>query len=216
MPKNGTFNLHASLLPQYRGAAPINWSIINGEITTGVTTFFIDQKIDTGAIIAQTTTPIGKEDTAGNLHDTLMELGALLVAETLLMIENKNITTALQVENTKLKDAPKIFKEDCQINWNLKGVEINNFIRGMSPYPTAWTTLFNQEQTIVVKVIGAFFERMPHNFKIGLVIKSKKELKVAIQDGYIHFTKIQLSGKRVMEIQEVLNGLHLQENAYIL
>ena len=216
MPKNGTFNLHASLLPQYRGAAPINWSIINGEITTGVTTFFIDQKIDTGAIIAQTTTPIGKEDTAGNLHDTLMELGALLVAETLLMIENKNITTALQVENKKLKDAPKIFKEDCQINWNLKGVEINNFIRGMSPYPTAWTTLFNQEQTIVVKVIGAFFERMPHNFKIGLVIKSKKELKVAIQDGYIHFTKIQLSGKRVMEIQEVLNGLHLQENAYIL
>jgi methionyl-tRNA formyltransferase len=216
MPKKGTFNLHASLLPQYRGAAPINWSIINGETSTGVTTFFIDQKIDTGAIIAQTITPIGKEDTAGDLHDTLMVSGARLVVATLLMIENKKPTTTLQVENTTLRDAPKIYKDDCQINWNLNGSDIYNFIRGMSPHPTAWTTLFNQEQTIVIKVIGAFFEKTNHHFNIGLIIKSKKEFKVATHDGYIHFTKIQLPGKRVMEIYEVLNGFHLKENAYIL
>ena len=216
IPAKGTFNLHASLLPQYRGAAPINWAIINGEKTTGVTTFFIDEKIDTGAVIDQKAISIEESDTAGSLHDKLMTLGADLVAKTLLDIEKGSIDPKSQANEGKLKEAPKIFKEDCRINWSQDGKDIENFIKGMSPYPTAWTHLNQERETVILKIFEATFIKMSHNSKIGSIIKSKKELKIAVKDGFIVLLKIQLPGKRAMNILEVLNGLQLKENAYIL
>jgi methionyl-tRNA formyltransferase len=216
IPDKGTFNLHASLLPQYRGAAPINWAIINGEKTTGVTTFFIDEKIDTGAVIDQKAISIEESDTAGSLHDKLMTLGADLVAKTLLDIEKGSIDPKSQANEGKLKEAPKIFKEDCRINWSQDGKDIENFIKGMSPYPTAWTHLNQERETVILKIFEATFIKMSHNSKIGSIIKSKKELKIAVRDGFIVLLKIQLPGKRAMNILEVLNGLQLKENAYIL
>lgn len=216
IPAKGTFNLHASLLPQYRGAAPINWAIINGEKTTGVTTFFIDEKIDTGAVIDQKAISITESDTAGSLHDKLMTLGADLVIKTLLNIEKGTIDPKSQENEGTLKEAPKIFKEDCRINWSQDGKDIENFIKGMSPYPTAWTQLNQERETVILKVFEATFIKMSHNSKIGSIIKSKKELKIAVRDGFIVLLKIQLPGKRAMNILEVLNGLQLKENAYIL
>lgn len=216
IPAKGTFNLHASLLPQYRGAAPINWAIINGEKTTGATTFFIDEKIDTGAVIDQMAISIAESDTAGSLHDKLMILGADLVQKTLTDIENGTINPKSQVNDGLLKEAPKIFKEDCRIDWTKDGKEIENFIKGMSPYPTAWTHLNQDSETVVLKVFEATFIKMIHDSKIGSIIKSKKELKIAVKDGFIVLLKIQLPGKRAMNILEVLNGLQLKENAYIL
>jgi methionyl-tRNA formyltransferase len=216
IPAKGTFNLHASLLPQYRGAAPINWAIINGEKTTGVTTFFIDEKIDTGAVIDQKAISIEESDTAGSLHDKLMTLGADLVAKTLLDIEKGSIDPKSQANEGKLKEAPKIFKEDCRINWSQDGKDIENFIKGMSPYPTAWTHLNQERETVILKIFEATFIKMSHDSKIGSIIKSKKELKIAVRDGFIVLLKIQLPGKRAMNILEVLNGLQLKENAYIL
>ncbi len=216
MPPLGTYNLHASLLPQYRGAAPINWAIINGEKTTGVTTFFIDEKIDTGAVIDQKAISITESDTAGSLHDKLMTLGADLVAKTLLDIEKGTIDPKSQANEGTLKEAPKIFKEDCRINWSQDGKDIENFIKGMSPYPTAWTHLNQERETVILKIFEATFIKMSHNSKIGSIIKSKKELKIAVRDGFIVLLKIQLPGKRAMNILEVLNGLQLKENAYIL
>ena len=216
IPAKGTFNLHASLLPQYRGAAPINWAIINGEKTTGVTTFFIDEKIDTGAVIDQKAISIEESDTAGSLHDKLMTLGADLVAKTLLDIEKGTIDPKSQANESTLKEAPKIFKEDCRINWSQDGKDIENFIKGMSPYPTAWTQLNQERETVILKVFEATFIKMSHDSKIGSIIKSKKELKIAVRDGFIVLLKIQLPGKRAMNILEVLNGLQLKENAYIL
>ena len=139
MPELGTFNLHASLLPQYRGAAPINWAIINGEKETGVTTFFLQHKIDTGDIIAQEKVSIGENETAGELHDKLMDIGSKLVLKTVQQIENRTVTTQPQKENQELKEAFKIFKPFCKIDWSKPINEIHNHIRGLSPYPTAWT-----------------------------------------------------------------------------
>lgn len=215
MPPHGTFNLHASLLPQYRGAAPINWAIINGELTTGVTTFFIDHKIDTGEIIACKSIRILPTENAGSLHDKLMELGAALVLETLGLLLKGEIKTKKQTTNSVLKEAPKIFKEDCKINWNLPGKDIYNFIRGMSPYPTAWTTLFNKGMPLVLKIYETRFEEISHSYKIGFILKSKKELKIAVVTGFIHLLKIQLPGKRIMPVQALLNGFHLEKNAYL-
>ena len=216
IPAKGTFNLHASLLPQYRGAAPINWAIINGEKTTGVTTFFIDEKIDTGAVIDQMAISIAESDNAGSLHDRLMTLGADLVVKTLLDIEKETIAPKSQANEGALKEAPKIFKEDCRIDWSQDGKDIVNFIKGMSPYPTAWTHLNQERETVILKIFEATFIKMSHNSKIGSIIKSKKELKIAVRDGFIVLLKIQLPGKRAMNILEVLNGLQLKENAYIL
>ena len=216
IPAKGTFNLHASLLPQYRGAAPINWAIINGEKTTGVTTFFIDEKIDTGAVIDQMAISIAESDNAGSLHDRLMTLGADLVVKTLLDIEKGTIAPKSQANEGALKEAPKIFKEDCRIDWSQDGKYIENFIKGMSPYPTAWTQLNQEPETVILKVFEATFIKMSHDSKIGSIIKSKKELKIAVRDGFIVLLKIQLPGKRAMNILEVLNGLQLKENAYIL
>ncbi|MGO4921218.1 methionyl-tRNA formyltransferase [Maribacter spongiicola] len=212
MPKYGTFNLHASLLPQYRGAAPINWAIINGETKTGVTTFFIDEKIDTGAIIMQDETSIKKTDNAEDLHDRLMHLGAKTVIKTVARIQEGNFETTKQL-NSDLKVAHKLFKETCEIDWRKSKEDIYNFIRGLSPYPAAWTTLINGDQTIITKIYKANVEDEKHKLTTGTLIFTKKEMKVAVQGGYINLDEIQLQGKKRMLVRDLLNGLNLEKNA---
>jgi methionyl-tRNA formyltransferase len=215
MPEHGTFNLHASLLPQYRGAAPINWAIINGETETGVTTFFIDDKIDTGSIILQKKENILPEDNAGSLHDRLMELGAELVVETCNQIAAGTVDGLPQKEINNLKPAHKIHKETCRVDWEAPLEEIHNLIRGLSPYPAAWTHLVNHGKEEPIKVYGTRIETGEHNLKPGELIVDKKSLKVAGKGGYLQILELQLPGKRKMKISEVLNGLNLDENAHL-
>ena len=215
MPKLGTFNLHASLLPQYRGAAPINWAIINGEKKTGVTTFFIDDKIDTGAILLQKNVSISEEDTAGTLHDRLMHVGADLVLETIHKLESNAIKSSRQQEDKPLKEAYKLHKATCEIDWNQDIASIYNFIRGLSPYPTAWTTIYNGEDELFLKVYSAEKDLEQHQLKVGTIAVTKNELKIAVKGGYINLLEIQLPGKRKMTTKEVLNGLKLSKNAYV-
>ena len=213
MPKYGTFNLHASLLPQYRGAAPINWAIINGETKTGVTTFFIDEKIDTGAIILQDETSIEKTDNAEDLHDRLMNLGAKTVLKTVERIQNGNFKTTEQPNLDDLKLAYKIHRETCEIDWNKSIEDIYNFIRGLSPYPAAWTTLENSDSKIITKIYKANMQLEQHDLENGTLIFNKKEMKVAVKEGYLNLEEIQLQGKKRMLVKDVLNGLNLEENA---
>jgi len=216
MPEYGTFNLHASLLPDYRGAAPINWAIINGEKKTGVTTFFIDEKIDTGELILQEATEIKPEDTAGDLHDKLMALGAELVLKTVSLIENNQVVTQKQPLDSKFKTADKINKEICKINWEESAEKIYNHIRGLSPFPGAWTILNNNEELIVIKIFKAKWQKEVHNSKPGTIHFTKKELKVASPGGYVYLTELQLPGKRKMAVIDVLNGLKIKESAYMI
>jgi len=216
MPEYGTFNLHASLLPDYRGAAPINWAIINGEKKTGVTTFFIDEKIDTGELILQEATEIKPEDTAGDLHDKLMALGAELVLKTVSLIENNQVVTQKQPLDSKFKTADKINKEICKINWEESAEKIYNHIRGLSPFPAAWTILNNNEELIVIKIYKAKWQKEEHNSKPGTIHFTKKELKVASPGGYVYLTELQLPGKRKMAVIDVLNGLKIKESAYMI
>lgn len=213
MPALGTFNLHASLLPQYRGAAPINWAIINGEEKTGVTTFFIDEKIDTGAIIDQIETNISPEETAGTLHDKLMNLGATLVIKTLDKIASGNVTTTIQAENTALKTAYKLNKENCKIDWQKPIRDIHNHIRGLNPYPAAWAMFEDNQHSWNVKIYDTqmIFENPTH--PIGKIITSKNTLKVACRDGYLQLDTLQFPGKRKMKAAEILNGLQLSDTA---
>ncbi|TLP79592.1 methionyl-tRNA formyltransferase [Maribacter sp. ACAM166] len=213
MPQYGTFNLHASLLPQYRGAAPINWALINGETKTGVTTFFIDEKIDTGAIILQDEAIIEKTDNVEDLHDRLMHLGAETVNRTVERIQNENFETTKQANEVTLKAAHKIDRETCEIDWNKPLNEIYNFIRGLSPYPAAWTTLFNADQKIVTKIYKASLLPEQHKLPNGLLVFTKKDLKIAVQGGYLNLEEIQLQGKKRMLVKDVLNGLNLDKNA---
>src|SRR5690554_2416896 len=215
MPEFGTFNLHASLLPQYRGAAPINWAIINGETKTGATTFYIDEKIDTGAIIASKEISIGHRETAGSLHDKLMELGGKLVLETLELIEQDVAEPKPQPAAQDLKEAPKLTSENTRIDWRKTGKEIDAFIRGLTPYPTAWTILHNGTENLNIKIYAAHFEVATHNLEQGKLISSKKELKVACSDGYIFIDEIQLPGKRRMDISSLLNGYTVEDNANV-
>lgn len=215
LPKHGTFNLHASLLPEYRGAAPINWAIINGEKKTGVSTFFIDEKIDTGQIILQEEVEIRKNETAGELHDKLMVLGSSLVVKTIKLIENNKIRTKKQPEKEE-KAAPKIFKDTCKINWQVSRKKIYNKIRGLSPYPTAWTTLYNGEAKIELKIYKVRKEKETHYLETGTVMGTKKELKIAVKKGFIIIDELQVSGKRKMSTQDLLNGFILHENATVL
>ncbi|WP_420399379.1 methionyl-tRNA formyltransferase [Flagellimonas sp.] len=215
MPEHGTFNLHASLLPQYRGAAPINWAIINGETETGVTTFFIDDKIDTGSIILQKTAPIYPEDDAGALHDRLMDLGAGLVVETCKQIEDGTVTSIPQKDATDIKSAHKIHRNTCQINWDHSLQDIHNHIRGLSPYPAAWCYLMNHGKEEPIKIFKTRMEVVNHDHPTGKLILEKRTLKVAASGGYLHLLEVQLPGKRRMKIDEVLNGLNLVENAHL-
>jgi len=213
MPKLGTFNLHASLLPNYRGAAPINWAIINGENKTGVTTFFIDDKIDTGAMILSKETMIGSEESAGALHDRLMNLGSEAVTETLMLIESGNVTTTVQVDNVDIKTAYKLNKDNCKIDWHKSAAEIHNLIRGLSPYPAAWCFFKDNGEEWNVKLYEAKVILESHAFAVGQIITTKKEIKVAVKDGFIQILSLQLPGKKKMASHELLNGVSFSEKA---
>ncbi|SDS14548.1 methionyl-tRNA formyltransferase [Formosa sp. Hel1_31_208] len=217
MPKYGTFNLHASLLPNYRGAAPIHWAIINGETKTGVTTFFIDEKIDTGAMILQEEVSIEGNDTVGKLHDKLMTVGSDLVLKTVEQIQSGIINTTLQPKNTSdLKTAHKLNKENCKIDWHLELEDIYNKIRGLNPFPSAWCYLLNGEDKLSVKLFDVVKEYDSHTLEQGLLIISKNELKVAVTGGYIQIKEIQLPGKRKMDVKSLLNGYDFSVNAKML
>ena len=215
MPSLGTFNLHASLLPNYRGAAPINWAIINGETKTGVTTFFIDDKIDTGAMILNSEIAIEPEETAGQLHDRLMNLGSTTVIDTLKIIENGNVTTTIQEDNDDIKTAYKLNKENCKIDWTKSGKEINNLIRGLSPYPASWCFLKDQNEELNIKIYEAKLVSESHSYEVGKIISSKKEIKIAIKDGFIQLLSLQFPGKKRMLASELLNGVSFSEAAKV-
>jgi methionyl-tRNA formyltransferase len=216
MPKLGTFNLHASLLPQYRGAAPINWAIINGEESTGVTTFFIDEKIDTGAMILRAETAIGSQESAGELHDRLMELGKDTVVKTLTLIERGDVQTVIQPMDGDIKTAYKLNKENCKIDWNKPGKDIYNLVRGLSPYPAAWSIIKDNDEEWNVKIYETTFIEESHSLDAGMVIADKKEIKVAVNNGFIKIVSLQMPGRRKMSTNELLNGMVFTENAIAL
>lgn len=213
MPEYGTFNLHASLLPDYRGAAPINWAIINGERKTGVTTFFIDEKIDTGAIILKSETEIGPGENAGQLHDRLMKLGSNLVIETLKAIESGTATTQDQKEAEVIKTAHKLNKDNCKIDWNKDMNAIHNHIRGLSPYPAAWCLVQDGTHEWNVKIFEAEIIAESHSLRTGKIVITKKELKVAVNGGYIEIKSLQFPGKKRMTAAELLNGITFSHDA---
>ncbi len=205
MPRLGTFNLHASLLPDYRGAAPINWAIINGENKTGVTTFFINEDIDTGAIIKQEVTNIPEDATAGDLHDILMELGSRTVVETINMIEQENVHPKIQKQGN-FNPAPKLNKENCKIKWNNSVKKVYDHVRGLSPYPGAWTTLENNGQQTEIKIYKGAMIPEKHQLLPGSILASKKNLRVAVANGFLEITDLKMAGKRRMDAISLLNG----------
>lgn len=215
LPKYGTFNLHASYLPQYRGAAPINWALVNGETETGVSTFFIDEKIDTGKMIIQEKVPIDGNDNAGTLHDKLMDIGAGLVIKTLALMEEGPVETIAQEDHGMLKGAPKLTKENTKIDWGQSSKSIYDHIRGFSPYPGAWSFLCHGGEELRCKILRAEMIVEQHESAIGTLYKEGKTLKVAVKDGFISLQEIQLPGKRNMPVKELLNGFIVKENAYM-
>ena len=215
MPKLGTFNLHAALLPQYRGAAPINWAVINGETMTGVTTFFIDKDIDTGRIMLQREVPITDSDNCGTIHDKLMVTGSALVVETvdrLIANDMKPIEQESLIKpGTVLKHAPKIFKEDCRLDFNKDAATIRNLIRGLSPYPAAFTTIKVKGKEMSLKVFAADVEITEKHPATGtLETDNKNFLKFSCQNGWLYLTDVQLEGKKRMKIVEFLRGINLE------
>lgn len=213
MPKFGTFNLHASLLPDYRGAAPINWAIINGDKKTGVTTFFIDDKIDTGAMILSKEINIEPTENAGSLHDRLMHLGCETVIETLDLIENQKATTTIQNDSYEQKTANKLNKDNCKIDWNQSGESIYNLIRGLSPYPSSWFMLHDGEKEMNVKVYDAKWIEETHDMEVGKLIADKSTLKIAVDNGFIQLLELQLPGKKKMSAKDILNGTTFSADA---
>ncbi|MDF3076204.1 MAG: methionyl-tRNA formyltransferase [Sphingobacteriaceae bacterium] len=209
MPPKGTINLHGSLLPQYRGAAPINWAIINGETETGVTTFFLKHEIDTGDILFSEAVPIGEEETAGDIHDKLMQTGAQLLVKTVKAIEAGDYQEMPQpstADGAELKHAPKIFKEDCQVNWCQPAKKVYDHIRGLSPYPTAYTTF--QEKTL--KIFRANYQVSQPGIQAGgFLSDGKTYLKFACTDGFVNLLEVQMEGKKRMGIEEFLRGVKL-------
>lgn len=211
MPPKGTFNLHGSLLPQYRGAAPLNWAVINGEDKTGVTTFLLDQEIDTGKILLKKEIDIWENDTVGTIHDSLMGIGAKLVVETVDLLASGSYSAIPQEEliGGELKHAPKIFKEDCKIDWSKDVEAIRNLIRGLSPYPAAWSTMFHKDsgKEIPTKVFFAMqvedkSEETPGTIKTD----GKTFIKVACKEGWLQITDLQIAGKKRMRTDEFLRG----------
>jgi methionyl-tRNA formyltransferase len=215
MPKLGTFNLHASLLPEYRGAAPIHWAIINGESKTGVTTFFIDDKIDTGEIILQDEININDDETVGSLHDKLMHLGANLVGKTVDLISDGNVKTKKQPELEE-KSASKLNPENTKIDWTDSLNNIYNKIRGLNPFPTAWTIIENDTEEITAKIYAINKEIVEHEYNTGKIINTKKEMKVAVKNGFIIIEEIKLSGKKKMDSKSLLNGYTFSEDSKML
>ena len=211
MPELGTFNLHASLLPNYRGAAPINWAIINGETKTGVTTFFIDDKIDTGAMILCKELEISESENAGELHDKLMVLGSDAVLETLDKITKENVITTIQEDTSDIKTAYKLDRDNCKIDFTKSVTEIYNLIRGLSPYPSAWCNLKDGEHEFNIKIYDTKQEVLSHDYKVGSVITTKKEMKIAVLGGFIQVLSLQFPGKKKMLVHELLNGVTFSE-----
>jgi methionyl-tRNA formyltransferase len=220
MPRLGTFNLHASLLPQYRGAAPINWAIINGDKETGITTFFLDHEIDTGKVIQQVHVPITETDNVGVIHDKLMMLGGDLVVETVDHIIDGSIAPIPQGEikvEGELRPAPKIFKETCHIQWNQSTEQVYNLVRGLSPYPAAWSELCtaNGEKTIIkIYESRKASENNTSDTPGSIKTDDKHYLKVATADGYLEILQLQMPGKKRMAIEDFLRGHHIAENVF--
>lgn len=212
MPPMGTFNLHASLLPQYRGAAPINWAVINGDVETGITTFFLKHEIDTGEIIQQVRVPIADTDNVGIVHDKLMKLGGKLVLETVDNILTGNVHSIPQEQllqgDEALRPAPKIFKDTCRIDWNQPLKRIYDFIRGLSPYPAAWSELKQADGTkTIMKIYDTEKLFLEHSYPIGTICSDGKTyFKVAVKDGYLSLKELQLAGKKRLRIEEFLRG----------
>ena len=215
MPRFGTFNLHASLLPQYRGAAPINRAIMNGETETGVTTFLLNHEIDKGAILGQVRVPIGVEDNVGTMYDKLMNIGTGLVLDTVERIAAGDVTPVEQqhIDESTLKPAPKIFKEDCLIDWMAEGKRIVDFVRGLSPYPAAWTSMTGEGVApLTAKIFTAKF--LPANHGVGAGVIStdgRTYLRVACADGWIEIGELQIAGKKRMTARELLLGFRNAE-----
>ncbi|MFM7023419.1 MAG: methionyl-tRNA formyltransferase [Flavobacteriales bacterium] len=209
MPELGTFNLHASLLPQYRGAAPINWAIINGDAESGVTTFFINQDIDTGKIILQEKIKLTPDMTAGELHDQLMNIGKTLVLDTVYRIQTNNLSLLNQKDLLvkELKPAPKIFKETCKINWNKNVEEVYNLIRGLSPYPAAWTNIKKENEETLMKIFTA--EKSEKQLKPGFIESDKTAIYIGCANGALKITLLQLAGKNRMKTEELLKGFNI-------
>jgi len=212
MPRLGTFNLHASLLPDYRGAAPINWAVINGDAETGVTTFFLTHEIDTGKIILQRRLPITDADDAGTVHDALMKTGASLLLETvdLILADRVNAVSQEQFgkDASQLRPAPKIFKETCRIDWNQPVIKIFNFIRGLAPCPAAWTELVSPEGThTLLKIYSTEKHLSEHHLPVGTICSDGKNyIDVSVSDGFVRLLSLQLAGKKRLSVQEFLNG----------
>jgi len=214
IPAEGTINLHASLLPQYRGAAPINWAIINGETETGATTFFINENIDTGAIIDSVKVDIANNDTAGSLHDKLMEAGAALLLDTVNQIENDTHQFKPQPKTEGLKAAPKIFKQDTFLDFNKPAIEVYNKIRGLSPYPGAQATLKNNEKDLNIKVYSSDIAHTTALEPPGTIQTDNKSYwRVACNDRWLNISEVQLPGKKRMKTEDLLNGFKLDKAA---
>lgn len=215
MPRLGTFNLHASLLPQYRGAAPINWAVINGETETGITTFFLDRQIDTGRVIQQVHVPILEEDNVENVYERLMNLGGDLVLETVDRILDGTVQSVPQetlIVDGPLKPAPKIFKETCRIDWSKSVKQLYDFVRGLSPYPGAWTVLKYNGKDVVFKIFKtAKISGQPAEPIGTLCSDGKHFLRVAVKDGYLELLVLQQAGKKRMEVQDFLRGFQLKD-----
>lgn len=210
MPKYGTFNLHASLLPRYRGAAPINWAVINGDKETGITTFFLKHEIDTGNIILQEKVAIDEEDNAGDVHDKLMYLGADLVLKTLKMIEEDNVITRPQ-DDAQASPAPKIFKDTAKLDFDKYAADIRNLVRGMAPYPAAWFNIKLQDgNESMMKIFKVSIEEKNHNYSVGTILTDgKKMLKIACKDGFINLLEVQMAGKKRMAAEDLMRGTNL-------
>jgi methionyl-tRNA formyltransferase len=215
-PDYGTFNLHASLLPQYRGAAPIHWAIINGETTTGVSTFFIDEKIDTGEMILQKEVTITPDETVGELHDKLMHLGCSTVTETLQLIAEDTVTTTPQPQDGKLKTAYKLNNDNTRVNWTLPVINVYNKIRGLNPFPVAYTTLMQDNEELRMKIYKVRMQNEEHNETPGSLKIEDSSLKIAATDGYILVDELQLPGKRKMAIKDLLNGFTFKKDSYVV
>ena len=215
MPRLGTFNLHGSLLPDYRGAAPINWAVMNGETETGVTTFFLRQEIDTGSILFQERLPIGPDETAGSVHDRMMRIGATLVVKTVKAIENGDYKTIEQdslLEGRSPKNAPKLDRENMRICWNRSSKTVHDHVRGLSPYPAAYTVLVDDSNgtRIECKILATIISESIMSASPGtLVSDNKQTLEVCTQDGVLKVLELQLSGKQRMQTKQLLNGFRI-------
>ncbi len=220
MPPMGTFNLHASLLPQYRGAAPINWAVINGDTETGITTFFLKHEIDTGEIIDQVRVPIADTDNVEIVYNRLMMLGGDLVLKTVDAILDGNVKTTPQeelVQIEELRPAPKIFKETCRIDWTQGVKKVYDFVRGLSPYPAAWTELYQGEQApVMLKIFETEKQYCSHNYQPGSIDTDKKTyFRIATTDGYLNIHSLQLAGKKRMEVTDFLRGYRFDDSTYV-